>query len=79
MYLLILISLDQLHFKMFINWVGQGTLSEGERELSTIDILVLVLISSLNTENIFFTFYKTGYLDEEVTCTEPSHSVSVPR
>jgi hypothetical protein len=27
---------------------------------------------------IIFTFYKTSYLNEEVNCTEPSPSVSVP-
>ncbi len=29
-------------------------------------------------ENIIFLFYKTSNLNEEVNCTEPSPSVSIP-
>jgi hypothetical protein len=42
--------------------------------LSTVDLLVLTSLDQ------FFDllFYKTSYLNEEVNCTEPSLSVSVP-
>ncbi len=30
------------------------------------------------TENSIYLFYKTSYLNEEVNCTEPSTSVSIP-
>jgi hypothetical protein len=32
----------------------------------------------LNVHTFFFLFYKTTHLNEEVNCTEPSLSVSVP-
>ncbi len=48
--------------------------------LSTADLLVLTsldpLLSILKT--LFTFFYKTCYLNEEVNCTEPLPSVSVP-
>jgi hypothetical protein len=49
----------------------------GMLELSTVDRLVLT-----NLDQLLFilkkTFYKTSYPDEEVNCTEPSPSVSIP-
>ncbi len=50
MYLLILISLEELHF----NRVGQGTLIVGGKELSTIDLLLLVQISSSQYRKIIY-------------------------
>ncbi len=56
-YLLILISFEELHFKIFTNRVGQGTLIVGGKELSTIDLLLLVQISSsqYREHNLLFT------------------------
>jgi hypothetical protein len=55
----------------------QGILTEGGR-LSTVDLLALTSLDQLLlTQQILF-FYKTSYLNEEVNCTEPSPSVSVP-
>ena len=59
--------------------VRQGTLTEGEG-LSTVALLALTSLD----EFIFILkiyvafFYKTSYLNEEVNCTEPSPSVSIP-
>ncbi len=43
--------------------------------LSAISLLVL---TSLDLKLVVLIFYKTSYLNEEVNCTEHSHSVSVP-
>jgi hypothetical protein len=56
-----------------------GILTEGEKAVQLNSLYQLVYISSfLNIENIVYFFYKTSYPDEEVNCTEPSPSVSVP-
>jgi hypothetical protein len=39
--------------------------------LTSLDQLLLVLLS-------LFTFYKTSHLNEELNCTEPSPSASIP-
>jgi hypothetical protein len=39
--------------------------------LTNMDLLIFIL-------KILFTFLQTSYLNEEVNCTEPSPSVSVP-
>ncbi len=47
--------------------------------ISTDDLLALTsLLQLLLILNYIFSFRKTTYLNEEVNCTEPSHSVSVP-
>jgi hypothetical protein len=56
-------------------WPNQGSLLEGEvglLELTSLDQLLLYI------ENIMYLFTKTSYLYEEVHCTEPSPSVSIP-
>jgi hypothetical protein len=45
--------------------------------LSTVNLLVLTSLDQLVFILKIF-FYNTSYLNEEVTCTEPSASVSVP-
>jgi hypothetical protein len=54
--------------------MGQGTRAESGR-LSTVDLLVL---TSLDQLLYYLPFYKTNNLNEEVNCTEPSSSVSIP-
>ncbi len=47
--------------------------------LSTVDLLVLTsLVQHLFILKVLRTFYKTTYLNEEVNCTEPPPSVSIP-
>ncbi len=50
--------------------------------LSTVNLLVLTSLYKLlfYNENILYIlfFHKTSYLNEEVNCTEPSPSVSIP-
>jgi len=57
----------------------QGTLSEGEGS-GTADLQVLTSLDKLifRLKIVFTFFYKTSYLNEEVNCTEPSPSVSIP-
>jgi len=51
----------------------------GRGRLSTVDLLVLTSLDKLLfILKYYFPFYKTSYLNEEVNCTEPSPSVSVP-
>jgi hypothetical protein len=46
--------------------------------ISTVDLIVLTsYLAALHTESVIF-HYKTTNLNEEVYCTEPSLSVSVP-
>ncbi len=47
---------------------------------STVDLLVLTSLDQFvsKLKILFFLFYKTSYLNEEVNCTEPSTSISVP-
>jgi hypothetical protein len=49
--------------------------------LSTADLLVLTSLdpAAFYFENISDLFHKTSYLNEEVNCTEPLPSVSLPR
>jgi hypothetical protein len=55
----------------------QGVLLKGR--LCTIDLLVLSLDQLLFILKILFAIFKTtSYLNEEVNCTEPSSSVSIP-
>ena len=57
---------------------NQGNLTEWRR-LSTVDLLVSVYRpNAFDIANIIYYIYKTSYLNEEVKCTEPSPSVSVP-
>ncbi len=57
----------------------QGILTEGERLLEWLTSLYqLVQINGILYWNIFFPFYRTSYLNEEVNCTETSPSVRVP-
>jgi len=53
----------------------QGTLTEGEERLSTVDLLVVTWICSFYMEDIIYLL--KNYLNEEVNCTEPSAPVSV--
>jgi hypothetical protein len=48
--------------------------------LNTIDLLLLTSLDQLifMLKILFQFFYKTSYLNEEVNCTEPSPSVSIP-
>ncbi len=56
----------------------QGSLTEGVM-LSTVDLLGVTGLDQLFCfENITYLFYITTYLNEEVNCTEPSTSVSIP-
>ncbi len=59
--------------------MDQGRLTEGRRP-STVDLLVLTGLDQLlfYIEGINYLCYQTSDLNEEVNCTEPSPSVSVP-
>ncbi len=59
---------------MTLRQFSQGTLTEGR--LSTVDLLVLTSLDQVLLILQTFTFLQTSY--EEVNCTEPSSSVSVP-
>jgi hypothetical protein len=53
--------------------------SKRRGRLSTVELLVLTSFSAhFYIENIIFLFTKTSYLNEEVNCTEPAPSVSIP-
>jgi hypothetical protein len=54
----------------------QGSLTEGEG-FSTVDFLVPTSLDKL-LKNIIYLGCQTSYLNEEVNCTDPSPSVSVP-
>jgi hypothetical protein len=48
-------------------------------KLSSVDLLVLTSsVQLLSKLKIVFTYFKTSYLNEEVSCTEPSPSISIP-
>jgi hypothetical protein len=49
---------------------------EGSVQLTS--LYQLVKISSFLNWKYYIRFYKTSYLNEEVNCTEPSPSVSIP-
>jgi hypothetical protein len=54
------------------------SLTDGGR-LSTVDLLVLTSLDQLLLiVDIIYLLYKTSYFNEEVNCTEPSPSVSIP-
>jgi hypothetical protein len=53
----------------------QGILTEGE---GSVQLTSLCLLVPFDIANIIYLFYQTSYLNEEVNCTEPSPSVSVP-
>jgi hypothetical protein len=56
---------------------GREALPKGKDK--QVDLLVpTILDQAFHSETIFFHFYKTFYLSEEVNCTEPSPSVRVP-
>jgi hypothetical protein len=56
----------------------QGTLTEVEGSVQCTSLHKLVWISCFWYCKHYILFYKTSYLNEEVNCTEPSPSVSVP-
>jgi hypothetical protein len=63
--------------QLFNDWV-HGSLTEGE--LSTVDRLEPTSLEELLLiVKLLFSFcYNTSFLNEEVNCTEPSPSISVP-
>jgi hypothetical protein len=63
-------------FFLFVQCSLQGTLSEEERTLSTVDLQPQ--ISSILNENFTYIRYGTSHLNKEVNCTEPSPSVCFP-
>ncbi len=57
----------------------QEILTERALRISTVHLLMLTNLDRLIfTMKIFHLCYKTRYLNEEVNCTEPSPSVSIP-
>jgi hypothetical protein len=70
-------------FKQTGGWRGQqvtsqGSLTEREYSVQFTSLSQLFKYSSFFHGNIVYLFYETGYLNEEVNCTDPSHSVSIP-
>jgi hypothetical protein len=59
-------------------WFQQGTLTEREGSVQLTSSYQLVCISCLWYCKHYLLFYKTSNLNEEVNCTKPSLSVSVP-
>ncbi len=59
--------------------LNQGTLIEGKGsvQLTSLYEQVEIRCFGCNKHYLLF-FYKTGYLIEEVNCTEPSLTVSIP-
>jgi hypothetical protein len=56
----------------------QGSLTDGEG-ISAVDLLVSTgLDQLLYNLKLFFPFYKTTYLNEEVNRTDPSPSIRLP-
>ncbi len=56
-----------------------GSLTEGEGSVQLTSLYFLFEISSLLYWKLYLPFFtRTSYLNEEVNCTEPSPSVSVP-
>ncbi len=48
--------------------------------LSTVDLLELTSLDELDKLKMLFTFlYKTSYINEEVNCTVPFPSASIPQ
>jgi hypothetical protein len=64
--------------KPYFYSLGREPLLKGR--LSTVDLLVLTSLDQLLliVQTHYLHFYKTSYPNEEVNCTEPSPSVSVP-
>ena len=56
----------------------QGSLTEREGSVRLTSLHLPVYTSLFKTENIIYLCYKTSYLNEEVNCTEPFPSVSIP-
>jgi hypothetical protein len=57
----------------------QGSLTEGEGRLSTINLLVQTSLNPLLfISKKLLTFFAKSYLTEEVNRTEPSRSVRIP-
>ncbi len=57
---------------------NQGTHTEGKGSVQLTSFYLPVRLDALDTANIICFFYKTSYLIEEVNCTEPSLTVSIP-
>jgi hypothetical protein len=55
-----------------------GILTEREESVQLTSSYNLVLICSFSLWRFTFIFYKTTYLNEEVNCTDPFPSISVP-
>jgi hypothetical protein len=56
----------------------QGTLSEREGSVPQTSLLLLAMISHFFTENIIFLFYKTSYLNKEISSTQPFSKLVYP-
>ncbi len=55
-----------------------GILLKGKARYSSPPCTDWFRSAAFDIENIIYFFYKTSYLNEEVNCTEPYPSVSVP-
>ncbi len=64
--------INELYF-LILDILVQGGLTEGE---GSAWLTTLYKLAPFDNENIYTFFYKTSYLNEEVNCTEPSHSVN---
>ncbi len=56
----------------------QGTLTEGEGSVQLTSLSDQIRSDAFVITNIFFLFFLTSYLNEEVKRTEPSSLVSIP-
>jgi hypothetical protein len=57
---------------------NQGSLTEREGLVQLTSFTSEFRSAPFYIENIIYNFYKTSYINEEVNCTETSHSVSFP-
>ncbi len=65
-------------FRSKKNEKRQGSLTEVEGLVQLTSLYKLISVIYYINQNIIYIFHKTSYLNEEVKCTQPSPSVSIP-
>ncbi len=63
---------------MMLHHLLQGPLTEGKGSVRLISSTNQLRLAHSYVENIIYICYQTSYLNEEVNCTEPAPSDSVP-
>jgi hypothetical protein len=65
-------------FKKHMKWQARKPLVNGKVKYDWPPCINKFRSVAFYSENIIYLWYKTSYLYEEVNCTEPSLSISVP-